>query len=331
MKAGITLLLTVLLISCSGPEESLPLPYREVDHVIWIVSDIHNTINAYKKLGFSQISEPSGALADTGSQEGEERIMLAAANLGGARIIWIQPPEGSAFFRHFTDVHGPGAMSLVHRFNDRKELNREIKRLKRLEIPVLKELTIRMEKEKLVLVLMDTEPEGKYILGLTEGTGGSELFSGLSEENRHGLQINQYAFAIRDPEPISRFWNKLGMPGLRIVHPELGQTKYYGELTDHKLIQGWQNHGKVAYEWCIPVQPPIVYEDHILKHGEGIHHLAFTVGDMDEVLEDFTNLGYVVSMGGTWGESGMSGSGRYEYIDLEEAGGLTMELLWSYK
>jgi hypothetical protein len=52
---------------------------------------------------------------------------------------------------------------------------------------------------------------------------------------------------------------------------------------------------------------------------------------MDVVLEDYTSQGFVVSMGGTWGEKGKPGSGRYEYIDLELAGGLTMELLWSFR
>jgi hypothetical protein len=101
-------------------------------------------------------------------------------------------------------------------------------------------------------------------------------------------------------------------------------------MVDHKLVQGWQRHGTVAYEWCIPVKLPIVYEDHIIKHGEGIHHLAFTVDNMDKVLEDFRSKGYIVSMGGTWGESYKQDFGRYEYVDLENAGGVTMELLWNH-
>jgi len=51
---------------------------------------------------------------------------------------------------------------------------------------------------------------------------------------------------------------------------------------------------------------------------------------MDAVLKDYTEKGFSVSMGGTWGETGKSGSGRYEYIDMENGGGVTVELLWSY-
>jgi hypothetical protein len=52
---------------------------------------------------------------------------------------------------------------------------------------------------------------------------------------------------------------------------------------------------------------------------------------MDPVLDDFRSRGLEVSMGGTWGEKGKPGSGRYEYINLEQAGGVTMELLWNFR
>ena len=144
------------------------------------------------------------------------------------------------------------------------------------------------------------------------------------------MKINQYAFAIREADEVSEFWAKLGFPEFEIKHPILGDTKYYGEIVDHELIQGWQKHGTVSYEWCIPVKPPIVYADHIKLHGEGFHHLAFSVNDMDVVLQDYMARGYTNTMGGTWGEKGKPGSGRYEYIGLEEAGGVTIELLWNY-
>ena len=153
----------------------------------------------------------------------------------------------------------------------------------------------------------------------------------LTSENMHSLALNQYAFAIRNDNinDVSTYWHKIGFPEFEINHPVLGDKHYYGSKVDHDLIQGWQRQGDIAYEWCIPVSTPIVYDDHIKKHGEGIHHLAFAVEDMDKVLADYTSKGYVVSMGGTWGEEGKPGSGRYEYIDLADAGGVTVELLWS--
>ena len=36
-------------------------------------------------------------------------------------------------------------------------------------------------------------------------------------------------------------------------------------------------------------------------------------------------------MSGGWGEEGKPGSGKFAYVDTEEFGGESIELLWSYK
>lgn len=320
-----------VLVSCASDSKGLPESYLEVDQVIWVVSDLEGTIAGYEQLGFTQFIDLGVSEVENSTGNRNATIRLARANLAGALVNWIQPLEGNSVFHEFHQTHGDGAMSLVHRFPDRKTRKREVSRLESLGIGVLEEITLTTGKGTLHFVLMDSEADGKFILGFTQGTDPMNIREILSIENRHRMKLNQYAFAIRDPEPVSGYWGSIGLPEFQINHPELGETRYYGKLVDHQLIQGWQRHGTIAYEWCIPVKPPIVYEDHIQKHGEGIHHLAFSVPDMDLVLDDYRSRGFVVSMGGTWGEKGKPGSGRYEYIDLNEAGGLTMELLWNYK
>ena len=309
----------------------IPAVYNHVDQVLWVVSDVDRTVESYRELGFSEVKDLGKVTAIMESTGKHQKVRLVCANLGGAHINWIEPLKGKSAFTEFLEENGDGAMSLVHRFPDNKSMEMEINRLKNLGIGELERITILTGKGELRFVLLDTRKEGKFNLGFVSGDDGTAIFRSLDAENRDGLKLNQYAFAIRDPEPVSEFWSRIGLPEFQINHPVLGETHYYGEIVDHALIQGWQRHGDIAYEWCIPVKPPIVYEDHIQLHGEGIHHLAFSVADMDQVLEDFTSRGYVVSMGGTWGEKGKPGSGRYEYIDLEEAGGLTMELLWNFR
>jgi hypothetical protein len=309
----------------------IPEAYKHVDQVLWVVADVNHTMEQYRKLGFSQFRNFGEVEVVSGTSGDKWKIKLVCANLGGAHVNWIQPLEGNSIFKKFLDKSGDGAISLVHRFPARENVREEIGRLWDLNVKFLEKVTIRTEKGEMIFALLDTYEAGKYYLGFTYGESGSAIHQSLGIENRNKLVLNQYAFAIRDPEPVSEYWKTIGLPGLAISHPDLGSPKYYGEPTDHELIQGWQRHGTIAYEWCIPVKPPIVYDDHIQKHGEGIHHLAFSVKEMDAVLEDFTSRGFVVSMGGTWGEVGKPGSGRYEYIDLEKAGGTTMELLWNYK
>lgn len=308
-----------------------PAAYNEVDQVIWVVSDVENTMVKYMELGFDQFKDLGMVEVRSWVSESVSMARLVCANLGGAHVNWIQPLEGESVFNDFLISHGDAAMSLVHRFFEVPELKKEMERLEGLGIGILDKISIETSEGEMAYILMNTEAEGKYVLGFTYADNGLQVHTALCDDNRLDMRLNQYAFAINDPKPVSDFWEGIGLPALEISHPELGDPMYYGKPADHELIQGWQRHGSVAYEWCIPLRPPIVYEDHIKLHGEGIHHLAFSVEDMDVVLEDFTSKGFVVSMGGTWGEKGKPGSGHYEYIDLEMAGGLTMELLWSYR
>ena len=310
--------------------DAIPEAYHHVDQVLWVVSDLDGTMEHYAELGFTSVLDMGKVQLLSESTGKKEKIRLACANLGGAQVCWIEPLKGNSLFSEFLEENGDGAISLVHRFEDEEEMNREVKRLNEIGIHTLERITLETGEGELSFVLMATREQGKFNLGFTSGKDGTGIFESLTAENRNGLRLNQYAFAIRKPEEVSAFWQQIGLPEFQINHPVLGDTHYYGEIVDHDLIQGWQRHGDIAFEWCIPVKPPIVYEDHIQLHGEGIHHLAFSVDDMDLVLQDYTARGYVVSMGGTWGEKGKPGSGRYEYIDLEEAGGLTMELLWNY-
>ena len=308
----------------------LPNAYKEVDQVLWVVSDVENTMVKYMELGFDQFKDLGTVEVKSYTHETVSMARLVCANLGGAHVNWIQPLDGESIFNEFLIEHGDAAMSLVHRFFEVNELKEELGRLEELGIGILDKISIISSEGELAFVLMNTEAEGKYVLGFTYADMGLQIHTALCDMNRLELRLDQYAFAIRDPQAVSDYWKKIGLPELQINHPELGDPMYYGKPADHDLIQGWQRHGSIAYEWCIPVKPPIVYEDHIRKHGEGIHHLAFSVSDMDVVLEDYTSKGFVVSMGGTWGEKDKPGSGRYEYIDLELAGGLTMELLWNF-
>jgi hypothetical protein len=325
------ILLSVLLISCTSDHKTVPEHFKVVDQVIWVVKDVDKVIDHWTNLGFTQITDLDTLSVEVQSSGTTVQLRMAKANLGGAHITWIQPLEKNSLFAHFNKDYGDGAMSLVHRFQDKPALLKEIERLNELGVDQLEEITVTTPEGDLDYIFMDTRSQGKYVLGYTFGNVDARYFRYLKAENLHQMRINQYAFAIIDQEPVSAFWAKIGQPEFQINNPELGNMHYYGEPTDHELIQGWQRHGSVSYEWCIPVKPPIVYDDHIKDHGEGIHHLAFTIDEMDKVIEDYESKGYVNSMGGTWGEKDRPGSGRYEYINLEEAGGLTMELLWNFK
>ena len=130
---------------------------------------------------------------------------------------------------------------------------------------------------------------------------------------------------------MSAYWQRLGFPAMDITHGPLTDLVYRGQpgRFDQKL--GWHRHGTVTWEWIEPVAGPTVYEEHLKGHGEGFHHFAFDVPDIDAVAASLEALGAPVVQSGAWGEKGKPGSGRFAYAATDTFGGVMLELLWNHR
>lgn len=333
MKKILTLLLAGILISLTGKTQPQPF-YKEVDLIIWIVSDVQKVADGWESVGFSSITDHGQIAAQDLKYKGnlnDSEIHLASALLGGAQILWIQPVNGNNAFSRFLKKNGDGVFSLVHSVPSQANLNMEINRLTNLGVPVLQTCRLMIDNKSLDLTFMQTDTDGKYCLGYVEPH--DMLFEENANNNALNMIFSQFAFAIKpgSVEKVSGYWEKLGFPPMEVTHGETWGKEYYGVPSDFDMELGWHRFGKIVYEWCIPLKPPTVYEDHIKKYGEGFQHFGFRVEDMDQAIDFFEDKDYKVSMSGGWGEKGKPGSGRFAYVDLEGIGGETIELLWSFK
>lgn len=205
-----------VLFFCSVRSYAIPDCYAHVDQVLWVVSDLDRTISDYGRLGFTEVLLTENAVIWSNATGNRVEARLARANLGGALVNWIQLQEGNSVFHEFHSRYGDGAMALVHRFPDGESMHAEINRLKELGIGLLDEVHLDAGGEDLHFFLMETAAKGKYTLGFTYGRNGLEGAEKLDPVNRHSMRLNQYAFAIRDPEPVSDFWERIGLPPLEI-------------------------------------------------------------------------------------------------------------------
>jgi hypothetical protein len=306
--------------------------YRQVDQIVWVVKDLDATLEGWTKLGFETFNREEVFTMREQVYRGKLvtiAVKSAFMNLGGKSVTIIQPLKGKNAYTAFLKLHGDGAMVLMHHANSLVEINDEVDRLAALGIAVLQRGSFVMGDMNVDYVFFDTEKEGKYILGLHDGLPATEEM--LARPNALNAKFSQFAFAINDPEPVSSFWEKLGFPKMEITHGLTWDKEYYGEPADFDMELGWQRHGKIAYEWCIPLKPPTIYADHIKLHGEGIQHFGMQVSDMDKAIAFMEEKGFTVSQSGGWGEKGKPGSGRFAYVDLENIGGETIELLWNFR
>jgi methylmalonyl-CoA/ethylmalonyl-CoA epimerase len=68
--------------------------------------------------------------------------------------------------------------------------------------------------------------------------------------------------------------------------------------------------------------PPSTYLDWLEQRGEGLHHVAVEVEDMDETIRAMEAAGYPLEQGGTFG-----GDGRFAYFDTLAELGIYVEAL----
>ena len=304
--------------------------YKEVDQILWVVQDMKRVTRGWKEIGFTEIEELKKVkLISHGYKDDKGTIKASFAHIGGAKALWIQPLSGETIFSRYLSKNGEGAVALIHKVENERKLHELIQQLARVNVGKIATYTLETKEGNMKYTLMDTKDKGKYYLGfVVDERNADPVYKGKNQLN---MKFNQYAFAIKNPQPVSGFWASIGLPEMEITHGELWDKEYFGKSANFDMNLGWQRHGTVVYEWCIPLKGPNVYADHMRVHGEGIQHFGFAVEDMDAVIQFFEQKGYKVSMSGGWGDKGKPGSGRFTYIDLSKIGGMTIELLWSFK
>ncbi|MBN2763544.1 MAG: VOC family protein [Bacteroidales bacterium] len=308
--------------------------YNRVNHMIWIVEDLRTVKKNWQLLGFDQIKDEGEVtiISKFSGQNEAIKAKMAIGYLGGATVVWIQSSRRGSPFSDYMRTAKEGIYSLVYAVGGKKDLKEEAQRLKDINITILDNLEIKTRHGKLNYFFFNTAKQGKYTLGLMLTNDIEKLFDPEKDgNNQHNLSFCQYAFAIADESTVSDYWYEFGLPDLVVTHDSIHDKTYYGNPGTFDIKLGWYRHGYIPFEWCIPLQGPNVYEDHILTHGAGPHHLGFETEDIDKVLADYVVKNFVVSQSGGWGEKGKPGSGRFAYLDPKGLGGITIELLWNFK
>ncbi len=329
MRPGI-LLFTFLLFATTAPAQ-LPEFYKNVHELTWVVKDADAVAGAWAKLGLSDI-ERHGDVTMPVEYRGAKSPTLVrwiGGRFGSLYVNIYQPMQGANAWTEFLGRHGDGVMSLLFMPPSREAFQTEVQRLRTAGVRELQRLTITTAGRAVDYAYFDTEPQGKYVLGLAYDPKAA---SNAAPAPAGSVRVTQFAFVVENLSPASSYWKKLGFPDFDVTHPALTGLFYRGRPTAYEQDLGWQKHGRVPFEWCVPsASAPTVYAEQLKKHGAGFHHIAFEVADMNQAMAHYKQLGFDTVQGGGWGEDGKPGSGRFGYVDTERVGGLTIELLWNYR
>ncbi len=138
--------------------------------------------------------------------------------------------------------------------------------------------------------------------------------------------ITQVAIVTDDIEAMAAHWAKLlgvETPPARWTDAhEIAQTEYRGEPTEARALLAFFDLGpQVRLELIEPDEHPSTWRAFLDANGPGLHHIAFNIQGMGEVLARLEAHEIPLVQKGEYI------GGRYAYVDAESPLGCILELL----
>lgn len=144
--------------------------------------------------------------------------------------------------------------------------------------------------------------------------------------------VTQVGLIVRDVEVTKRkFAAFLGVEPPALVDGgqyEVTGTMYGGEPAPYAncLMAFFDAGPNMQIELIQPNGVKSTWQDHLDKYGEGVHHIAFKIQDMDGKIRTMEMAGMKCTQRGKYGDA----SGEYAYIDATEDLKCFIELLEDY-
>jgi methylmalonyl-CoA/ethylmalonyl-CoA epimerase len=306
--------------------------YGHVVHVGWVVKDLDRVVDYWEKLGLKNIHRAGIQELPDVTYRGKKTplsLKMAFGNIGGVGIEWIQPVKGRSVYDEFLRKHGDGVHHLAFAVSSPQQLDEQTQYFQKKGVEIVQSGSWQGTKGQGRFAYLDTAAKGGGLtMELVYDPDAPPRGSAAKSENEYPFnKIVQYALVVRDVKKVSAFYDSLGFGGMPIDHNISVNRKYRGQPGKFEMYLGWWRWGDVTFEWIQPLIGPSVYHEYLKAHGEGFHHLAFNVTDMDQAVELLKSRGAEESQSGGWDNPGSKG--RFSYLDTEPYGGVTIELLWN--
>ncbi|GHV14662.1 lactoylglutathione lyase [Spirochaetia bacterium] len=145
--------------------------------------------------------------------------------------------------------------------------------------------------------------------------------------------LTQVGFIVKDVEKTKAVWAEfLGVtvpPTQDVGKYEVTQTRVDGKPAPKAncLMAFFDVGPNVQIELIQPNEEKSTWRDFLDEHGEGIHHIAFHLKEMDDKIISCEKFGMKCVQRGTYGD----GSGEYAYMAADDKLKCLVELLENYK
>jgi methylmalonyl-CoA/ethylmalonyl-CoA epimerase len=142
-------------------------------------------------------------------------------------------------------------------------------------------------------------------------------------------EVTQVGIIVRDIDKARVAWAQM----LGVTAPEVSvaeshfsrPTLYKGNPSDAKAKLAFFTMDNLQIELIQPLGGKSTWQEYLEKNGEGVHHIAFQVKDIDRVEKEFSSVNMPTIQRGGWD------GGAYSYIDSSNEIGCILELLENFK
>ena len=154
---------------------------------------------------------------------------------------------------------------------------------------------------------------------------GEAKMKRVQQEASPFSSVCQIGVIVRDLDEAVRHYEALGIGPFESTQgaaPIVDRQVYGKPAPDVKNRIGITRMGTVEMELVQPISGKSVQREFLEKHGEGINHLGFRVGDIEAETARLVAKGFrVISSGRT------TAGGAFVYLDTDKVGGIVFELI----
>lgn len=135
-------------------------------------------------------------------------------------------------------------------------------------------------------------------------------------------QVSHIGIVVRDMKRARKNYSGIfGIEFPQVFTPEYFKKTYWGKPANFRVMASFAKMGEVQLELIEVLEGECPHKEFLERNGEGIHHLAFVVNNLDERIEAFEKLGIGIMI--SVEREGV----RAVYMDTEKAIGVIVELI----
>ena len=135
-------------------------------------------------------------------------------------------------------------------------------------------------------------------------------------------KIDQIGIVVKDIQKTVEYYSStLGIGPFRVTEMSIPNLKVRSKISPLTIKVAFAQLGPIQLELIQSIEGKNIYTEFLKSRGEGLHHLAMRVDDVDKEVTELKDQGVRVLQGAE------TARGSFAYLDTEEIGGVIFELL----